>query len=387
MEAESPLFRDETVLDINYIPKTLLHREDEMRLLRSLFSYLLTAPREMSQRVIILGGVGVGKTALAQRFGLDLMEEARRRRLRVRYLHVNCREVRGSLFLALRKAVRDLKPEFPERGYSVDDLLEALMALLDERDEHLLLCLDDVEPLIEAEPEALYRLTRVQEERLEAPRRLSLILIAKSLEAFRMLDRSTLSTLQRSILHLSAYTQHQLLDIVRSRAHLAFREGVIPLEVMELISELATGEGGDARYAIDLLWRSGKYAEVEGSRRVLPRHVRGAAATLYRGIREEELRGLSLHESLLLLAIARCFREGAKAYASTGEVEKVYRIVCEELGERPRGHTQLWKYLKRLRSLEVVSISLEAVRGRTHRIALRVPADALEREVERLLER
>lgn len=383
---ETPIFVDETVLDLNYLPRTLLHREGEMRLLRSLFSYLLTAPREMSQRIVILGGVGVGKTALAQRFGLDLVEEAERRRLRVGYLYVNCREVRGSLFLALRRVVRAFKPEFPERGYSVDDLLEALMILLDERDEHLLLCLDDVEPLVEVEPDALYRLTRVQEERLEAPRRLSLILIAKSVEAFRPLDRSTLSTLQRNIVSLTPYTQRQLLDIVQSRAQLAFREGVIPLEVLELISELAAGEGGDARYAIDLLWRSGKFAEMEGFRRVLPWHVRRAATTLYPGIREEELRGLSLHERLLLLAIARCFKKGVKAYASTGEVEEVYRMVCEEMDEKPRGHTQLWKYLRRLKGLEVVYISLEAARGRTHRIVLRVPADALEREVERLLE-
>ncbi|KYH39374.1 MAG: hypothetical protein AYL28_000450 [Candidatus Bathyarchaeota archaeon B23] len=386
MKAESPIFRDEAVLDLNYLPQTLLHRGEETRLLRLLFSYLLTAPGEISQRVIIVGGVGVGKTALAQRFGLDVEGEAGRRGRRVRYLHINCREIRGSLFLALRRAVRTLKPEFPERGYSVDDLLEALLTLLDEEGIHLLLCLDDVEPLIEAEPDALYLLTRVQEERLERPRRLSLIVIAKSLEAFRPLDRSTLSTLQRNVISLHPYTQGQLLDILQSRARDAFQDKAITDEALELISELAAEEGGDARYAIDLLWRAGKYAEAEGSRRVRPRHVREAATTLYRGLRAEELRSLSLHEKLLLIAIARCFRGGTKAYASTGEVEEAYRLVCEEWGQKPRGHTQLWKYLKRLRGLEVVSISLEAARGRTHRIALRVPANALEGEVKRLLE-
>ena len=205
-------------------------------------------------------------------------------------------------------------------------------------------------------------------------------------EAFRPLDRSTLSTLQRNIISLNPYTRGQLLDIIKSRATMAFREDAITDEALELISELAAMEGGDARYAIDLLWRAGKYAEAEGVRRVLPRHVRGASAMLYRGLRAEELRSLSLHEKLLLIAIARCFRESTRAYASTGEVEEAYRLVCEEFGEKPRGHTQLWKYLRRLRSLEVVSISLEATRGRTHRIALRVPARALEGEVKRLIE-
>ncbi len=383
----SPIFRDETVLDLNYIPRTLPHREDEMKLLRRVFSYLLTAPGEMSQRVIIVGGVGVGKTALAQRFGIDIEAEALCRGRNIRYLHLNCRKARGSLFFLLRRAVRSLKPEFPERGYSVEDLLEALMTLLDEKELHLLLCLDDVEPLIEAEPDALYLLTRIQEERLEKPRRLSLIVIAKSLEAFRPLDRSTLSMLQRNVISLNPYTQGQLLDIVKSRAAMAFWDNAVTDEALELISELAAMEGGDARYAIDLLWRAGKYAEAEGSRRVLPRHVRGASTTLYRGLRAEELQSLSLHEKLLLIAIARCFRESAKAYASTREVEEAYRLVCEEWGQKPRGHTQLWKYLKRLKSLEVVSISLETTRGRTHRIALRVPAGALEGEVKKLIER
>jgi cell division control protein 6 len=379
----------EGVLDLSYVPPVLLHREEELSLLTVLFRFLFTAPYEMTQRAIIVGGVGTGKTALAQRFGLDIMDEARRRRVRARYIHVNCRELRGSLFMVLRRAVKVLKPDFPDLGYSSDLLLETLMRVLDEVDEQLVLCLDEVDAIIDAEgSDAIYNLTRAQEERMEGPRRLSLICISKSLDAFQRLDRSTLSTLQRNIIRMPEYTRPQLADIVRSRAEQAFRVDAIPPEVVNFISELAAEEGGDARYAIDLLWRTGKYADLGYSREILPEHVRKAAATLFPALRTEEIYHLSRHEKLVLLAIARYFKHAREPYASTGEVERSYHVVCEEYEEEPRGHTQFWKYLKRLKGLEAVSISLQATdRGRTQLISLtRVPAESLEREVTRLFD-
>ncbi|NYT16326.1 MAG: cell division control protein Cdc6, partial [Methanomassiliicoccales archaeon] len=97
--SQKSVFVDEGVLDLNYVPSELLHRESELRFLRGIFRFIIDAPYEMSQRAVIVGGVGSGKTALAQRFGRDLEAEGARRRVKVRYIHVNCREVRGSLFM------------------------------------------------------------------------------------------------------------------------------------------------------------------------------------------------------------------------------------------------------------------------------------------------
>jgi cell division control protein 6 len=382
------VFVDEGVLDLNYVPPHLLHREEELRFLSGLFRSIVDTPYEMSQRAVIFGGVGTGKTALAQRFGINLMEEARRRRVRARYIHVNCREVRGSLFVALHRAIRALRPQFPERGYSANELLDTLMRVLDEEDEQLVLCLDEVDALIEREGgDALYYLTRVQEERMEGPRRLSLICISKNPTAFQALDRSTLSTLQRNVIRMSEYTKPQLADILTSRAEQAFRPGAICPEIVDFIGELAATEGGDARYAIDLLWRAGKYADTVYSREVLPEHVRKAAATLFPTLREEEVRQLSRHEQLVLLAIARHFRHSREANATTGEVERSYHVVCEEYEEEPRSHTQFWKYLSQLKLLDAVSSTIQASEmGRTQLISLsKVPAEELEREVTRIL--
>lgn len=383
------VFVDESVLDLNYVPNTLIHREEELRLLTALFDFIISTPFEMTQRAIIVGDVGTGKTALAQRFGLNLIQEGIKRRLKVHYLHVNCRELKGSLFMVLRRVVKSLRPEFPERGYAATELLEILVQILDEENVQLLLCLDEVDALIEREgSDSLYYLTRIQERHPNAPRRLSLLAITRDREVFKKLDRSTLSSLQRNIIQMPNYTRNQLSDIILDRVEMAFRENTVPLDVVDFISELASLEHGDARYAIDLIWRSGKYADVSYSNEVLPEHVRKAAATLFPVLRETEVEQLSPHEKLVLLSIARFFLHNPVTNATTGEIEFSYKIVCEEQGENPRGHTQFWKYLNRLKNIDAVNIRLKASsEGRTHLISLtKIPAKDLEREVVRIIE-
>src|SRR4030042_2038937 len=126
------VFRDETKLDINYVPPRLPHREKEHRLLMEFFNFLLRFPERMAQRVIITGDVGTGKTALAQRFGTDITREANKSGVNLRYVHVNCREYRGKLVLILQHAIAVFRPSFPKRGYSSEELLGAPMQVLDE---------------------------------------------------------------------------------------------------------------------------------------------------------------------------------------------------------------------------------------------------------------
>ena len=56
----------------------------------------------------------------------------------------------------------------------------------------------------------------------------------------------------------------RILDILRYRAWEAFHKGVVSDEILEFIAQLSS-DRRDARYAIDLLWRSGKFAELDGS--------------------------------------------------------------------------------------------------------------------------
>ena len=59
------LIKNPRVLDLKYIPKKLLHREEEQKMLIQYFKPVIEKPGEYSQRVSIIGPIGSGKTAMA----------------------------------------------------------------------------------------------------------------------------------------------------------------------------------------------------------------------------------------------------------------------------------------------------------------------------------
>jgi cell division control protein 6 len=385
------VFKDETKLDINYVPYKLPHRDAELRLLAEFFSFMFKARGRMAQRVIITGDVGTGKTVLCQRFGKNIIREADKREISLRSVHVNCREYRGSLFLILHHAVSVFHPNFPRRGYSAEELLRILLQVLDEQDTHVILTLDEFDSLVEREgSEAVYKLTRSQEIRMNKPQRISLICIMRSLRAIEGLDASTRSTLQSNIIHLERYSEQHLMDILNDRVSLAFKPLTVPEDTVSLIAELAFSENGNARFGIELLWRAGKYADAENSDIVTPECIRKAVSSIYAVMRKSDLASLSLHEKLFLLGVARLFKESQKAYASLSEAERAYAVVCEEFDMQPHSHTQLWKYLQMLSTLGIVKKKVSAVdsRGRSTLIYLpRISAHELEKELSSLLEK
>ncbi len=383
------VFKDESKLDINYIPLHLPHRGSKLSFLNLLFRFVVERPGKMAQRVLITGMVGTGKTVLSQRFGLNKVKEAQDKGINLHYIHINCRECSGSLFLILQRAIVKFYPNFPRRGYSADELLHILIQILDERDAYLILAIDELEALIRGGgSDPIYKLTRVQENRLGAPQRLSLICILREPSHLETLDSSTRSTLQHNIIHLEKYSTPQLRDILYDRVALAFRSGAVSEQNIEFVAESAASDRGDSRYAIELLWRAGKYADTSDSSEILAEHIRKASVSIYPVIRKDQISSLKLHEKLLLLGIARRFKQTKVAYISIGEAEEAYAIVCEEHNKNPRKHTQIWKYVKELSALDILKTEISGIgqRGKTTLISLpKVPASDLEKELKNTL--
>jgi len=384
------IFKDESKLDINYIPAKLPHRETQQRLLFEFFSFLLRCPDRMSQRVILTGDVGTGKTALAQHFGANITSEANKRGLKFRYVHVNCREYRGALQPVVHRAIATFQPTFPARGYGAEEMLAMLMQVLDEEEAFMVLTLDEFDSLIEKEgSDAVYKLTRLQEMRQGKPQRLSFIFIMRDLKPTEQLDDSARSTLQRSIIHLERYGKTQLIDILSERVKLAFELGAVSEDVVDLVAELAHTETGNARFGIELLWRAGKYADANDAGALAPEYVRQAMSSIVPSLRRSEVESLGLHERLFLLAVARYFKENEEPYVALSQLEKEYAVVCEEFDEQPNSHTQIWNYTQYLSKLGVIKAEVGSAetRGRVTRVSLpSIPAEELERQLSRSLE-
>jgi cell division control protein 6 len=225
--------------------------------------------------------------------------------------------------------------------------------------------------------------------RQNKPQRLSLICILRSLKTIDKLDASTRSTLQSNIINLQNYSEPQLVDILNERVSLAFKPSAVSEETVNLIADVAFSENGNARFGIELLWRAGKYANADSSEAVTPECVRKAVSSIVPTTRKSDLVTLGLHEKLLLLAIARLFKENQKANISLTEAEKAYAVVCEEFETSPNSHTQLWKYLKNFTDIGIIEAGVSGTgsRGRFTAISLpRIPAHELEEELKVLLD-
>jgi len=249
--------------------------------------------------------------------------------------------------------------------------------------------LDEVDALLKKSgADVIYAFARIAEETTSAKGNISMILVSQRSNALEYMDPAALSTFRRSnVVEFPKYDRNELRDIVTARVAIAMHPGTVDDDLVNLIADIAS-EFGDARYAIELLEKAGMLADEESDEELAPEHVRGAKAHVHPTDVQEWIRLLEVPKKLVLLAIARKSRK--KAYITMGDAEEAYAVVCEEYEEKPRAHTQFWKYVRDLDALGLVDTkpSGEGVVGKTTLISLpEVPAKVLIDNLERSLKR
>lgn len=377
------VFKNRQALSFDYVPPNVVHRDAQLKRLATLFRPVVES--NCSQCAFLTGSVGTGKTVTAKRFCMDLREHAQKSGKALDFVVVNCRQ-RNSEAAIMLHIINHFQPNFPDRGFSITEMTEILRKDLDKRKLHLIIVLDEADILLrKAGSDMIYRFSRFAEERTDGRQMISLILISQK-DIFSMLDASSLSTFKRSnIVEFGKYSSSELRDITRQRAEIALHSGAIDDDVISLIAD-ASAEFGDARFAIEILEKSGMLADEEHSESITPEHVRAAKAEAASSITESKLVSLDENLRLVLLAIARSLRK--KAYTTTGEAEEAYRIACEEFGAKPRAHTAFWGYLKDLDDLGLISAqrSGEGIPGKTSIITIPdIPVKVLEEKLSQLI--
>lgn len=378
------LIKNPRVLDLKYIPKKLLHREEEQKMLIQYFKPVIEKPGEYSQRVSIIGAIGTGKTAIALKFGEMVKVYSTQKNLNLEYVHVNCRRAR-SAFLTLLEIVRKFNPHIPVRGFSPEEILNMLTEILNRKKIYLIVTLDEIDFVIRKDgPNLLYDLTRLTDDEIDMKERVSIITIVRDIAFRTLLDESTLSTLRQNTITLVPYNEEQLRDIIEDRVDEAFYEDSVTEEAIDLIADIAS-KNGDARFAIELLERAGMYADHKQSMKVLPEHVRHANASIHPVIRQEIIKDLTTQQKITLLAIALKLRTSHQAYLTMGELEEFYKGLCEEYNLPIRSHTQIWEYVQYLQNCDVITtrLSSKGQRGQTTLISLPdVSAEIIEKTIK-----
>ncbi len=380
----SSVIKNLSTLDFDYVPEELIHRDEQLRFLAQMFKPLLS---KISQNVVIKGPVGTGKTVIAKKFCISLTNLARKQGNIIEYIHINCRK-RSTDAMVLLGVLNYFDPRFPDRGFSVQEMLEVLRKQLTRREAQLLLVLDEADAHInKSGSDLIYNLTRFSDESIKNKIPVSILLISQK-DVLSMLDISSLSTFKRSnVLSLDKYTRNELYDIVRQRINLAFHKGTVEEDCIDLIADIAA-EWGDARFAIELLWKAGIAADRDHVQTVIPEHVRIAKAETYSVVTETKLKNLNRHQLITLYAISKRLKKDKTAYVNTGDAEKTYAVTCEEYNEKPRTHTMFWNYLKEIESAGFITIKLSGKGhlGTTQLISLPdIPAEVVSNKVKDLL--
>ncbi len=368
---KASIFLDESKLDPNYIPEKLPHREKELSLLSQLFIGLILNPNSISRKILITGNTGIGKTATIKLMGLSLIKIAKKRDIGIKYVHVNCRKERTS-YKVLINIISSLIDDFPKRGYSPQDLLEIIIEILNKKNLHLLLILDELKYLIRKEEDLIYSLTRAGDDLINSPQRISIIGIVRNISCLNNLDSSTLSTLQKNIIKFNNYSLNQIFDILKYRANLSFANGAVPDKIISMIANIVL-KNGDIRHGLNILWKAGKIAETMNLKIINSECVRLANQDLIPFSTQDIIKFMNIHELLLILAIIRCLKKNFhNSEISFLEIQELYAIMCENLQKKSRSNSQLWNYLQNFKKENLITIRIQSkdIKGRKSFISI-----------------
>jgi len=371
---------DRAPFSFDWTPPALVGRDSELRELASMFIGMES--HGVGGKAVITGPVGSGKTVITRRFGEDLQRLLDGRR-KIVLAHVNCRN-HPTTSQVLQQIALSLDSGHPERGFSSGEIVQSIRRNLNAYDSHLLLVLDEVDVLIRREKsDLLYKLLRIDEGQ-DQQGSLSLILVSQDTSMLKLFEAAIISRLGESnILDLQPYDEPGLVGIARQRYEEACRPGSVGDDTLAKIGRFAS-DSGDARLAIELLEAAVRRAEKAGRGDVLVEDVRPSTLRAT-SVEPSQVDNLSSHQKLVLLGICRRLKRVDEI--SSGDAQKLYNLVCEEFGARPRSYTTFWKHLKVLETqglIETRTANASVGRGRTQHITMTNTAPAvLESRIEK----
>lgn len=333
--SESKIFLDRSKLSARYIPNELHHREKEMSLLLTMFKDSYIKPDEfLFSTPQIIGRSGIGKTSTIIKFSNILESEFTKAGLTLKIAYINLKLQGGNKYAVYRFLLEKIAPELPSQGLSAEEMLRYLLSYLYENKLYTLIILDEIEFLLRSNKDSgiIYDFTRLNEFDLSKHCNvIGVIFIARSTDFHDKIDSSELSTLGRIPIEFLPYSVEQISDILVTRSSESFNPKVVGTDIIDEISLITTSsQGGDVRYALDLLLYSGNLAEANGSDRITLEQIRKVHGHNRPSITLEDLKELPKSHLLTLMAILRVQSKRKKQYIELKEIRTYALELAEE---------------------------------------------------------
>lgn len=319
------MIEDARVLNEEFIPQEIEHRNDELnRLSRALAPCLSGGDPE---NTVLYGPSGTGKTCLA-RYALDQLHE---QSPDIDTQYVNCWQnysrYRVSTELLAGLGV-DLtvnrhstaKDEYP---HLIEDTLDGPYVVI----------LDEVDQLQESE--VLYDLHRLSQ--------VTMILIAnRETELFYNLDERVASRLKGAVrLEMNKYSVDELVEILHARVRRGLAPESIGTEQLRVISDIAAG---DARVGLSILRAAAKYAESDGRDTITESVIEQVVPDAREVLRKKNIEKLNGHQVTLFELLKE------HGPASPGDLVELY----EEAVDDPMSGRTVRNYLSKMEQYRVI---------------------------------
>ncbi len=373
-----PIFKNRDVLRSTYIPDYLPHRDNEVD---ALLKILIVALRgDTPSNILIYGKTGTGKTAVTTHVGKEIEKAGEERGIPCEVLYNNCGVI-DTQYRLLAELARNFGKRIPITGWPTDQVFAEFRSAIDSKKRVVVIILDEVDKLIKKGDDVLYNLSRINSMLKNA--KVSLIGISNDLKFTEFLDPRVRSSLGEEELIFPPYNADQLADVLRQRAEMAFRSGVIDDDVISLCAALAARENGDARRALDLLRISAELAEREKVQGVQEIHVRRAQSKIEFDRVAEVIKTLPTQSKLVLYSIMvldkapELIRRSGRRIMSTGEVYQIYKRMCGMIDIDVLTQRRITELISELDMLGIVN-AIVVNRGRygvTKEITLDTPQD------------
>ena len=267
-----PIFKNKSVLEANYFPSKIFHRENYLKDIAKILAPVLRY--EKPSNLFIYGKSGTGKSLCINHILNKIKSVSISKSVEIDVISINCklRKVADTEYRILSEILNYYKIDVPATGISTNELYKKLYEIFDNSKKNIVLVLDEIDNLIhKVGDEILYNLVRINTELLNA--KLTIVGITNDLTIMDNVDSRVKSSLGEEEIVFLPYNAIEIQDILNERSKEAFYENVLGENVIPKISAYCARVHGDARRAVELLRFSGEIAEREKKDLVQEEHV------------------------------------------------------------------------------------------------------------------
>lgn len=380
------IFTDKSVLQSNYSPQDILHREDQIKQIAQIIAPALR--NNKPSNLFIYGKTGTGKTVSVCHTTAQIMGVAKENNKNLKIIYINCklRKIADTEYRLIAQLSREFGKEIPITGLPTEEVYKIFFSSLDEKPTTLILVLDEIDQLIKKTgDEILYNLTRINSELNKS--QVSIVGISNNLMFTDNIDPRVKSSLSEEEVVFLPYNAFQIQDILKQRSEKAFKKGVLESGVIEKCAAYAAREHGDARRALELLRVSAEIAERKGQSKVQIKDIDDAEEKIERERVVDIVVAQPKQFQAALYSIISIHLAG-KDTIFTGEVYSIYKKICARTSLRPLTQRRVSDIVAEFDMLGIINakVTSKGRYGRTREIDIAIN-DSIVNKIKDMLEK